>query len=132
VLNFQLDANKWGEIAKGWSYNDVLPFYKKSENATGSPVAFNTAYLHFLLNSTHVVVSMSLIECRYHGYKGPIQLAGTNLNDPSTPLWIETLNSYGVPNNSDFNGATRFGVGFQITSIQMIQNCWFLSFEIIR
>jgi len=89
------EANEWGKIARGWSYADVLPFYKKSENATGSPVAFNVPY---------------------HGYSGPIQLAGTDIGDLSVPLYVQTCVNLGLPNNTDFNGASRFGCGLHTTN----------------
>lgn len=54
------DYNEWEKLgAKGWSYKDVLPYFKKSEAN----------------NNPHMVAS------GYHGGDGPLQVTDSNLTD---------------------------------------------------
>ncbi len=76
---------------EGWGYDDVLPYFKKSEdNARGADA--------------------------FHGVGGPLHvsdIAGNPMND----LLVEaTQDVLGAQPNRDFNGATQDGVGrFQAT-----------------
>jgi len=92
----QDSINAWG--VTGWSYNDVLPFYKKSENVTGSTEANNTYY---------------------HGLTGPIRISNTPQTDyfSINALLEQACVNMGLPINPDFNGATRYGCGSQVFNI---------------
>ncbi|NKB77341.1 MAG: choline dehydrogenase [Gammaproteobacteria bacterium] len=88
------DYNDWRDKGNpGWGWEDVMPYFKKSEtNSRGAD--------------------------EYRGGNGPLYV-----NDPSEdyhPLcnsFLQAAAEYGLPYNSDFNGATQEGVGlYQITT----------------
>ena len=68
----------------GWSYAEVLPYFKKAEN-----------------NET--------INDEYHGQGGPLNVA--ELCDPShlTGHFLDACVEQGIPKNPDLNGATQLG-----------------------
>jgi choline dehydrogenase len=88
--------DSWG--IKGWSYEEVLPFYKKSENVSASTTASDR---------------------KYHGLKGPIQVSDTPSNSlySAVPLLVQSCEALGYPYNPDFNGASRYGCGEQVYDI---------------
>jgi len=90
--------NSWG--VEGWSYDDVLPFYKKIENVTAS------------IQSNYA---------QYHGLAGPIQISDIPNSSPFFSGTVENLLrsclNLGYPYNPDFNGASRYGCGEQVFSI---------------
>src|SRR5918992_1631308 len=76
---------------EGWSYREVLPFFKKAER--------NERYTD-----------------EYHGTEGPLNVAeqrhALEINDG----FIRAAAGLGIPRNDDFNGADQFGVGYyQVT-----------------
>jgi choline dehydrogenase len=76
---------------EGWGYDDVLPFFKRSENNARGADAF-------------------------HGAGGPLDVIDGFAN-PMTDLLVEaTKDALHVPANRDFNGAEQDGAGrFQVT-----------------
>lgn len=86
------DYDQWAEDgATGWSYDEVLPYFRKAEsNERGAN--------------------------DLHGGDGPLHVA-----DPSSPRqitkdWVKAAESCQIPANNDFNGETQTGVGlFQVT-----------------
>jgi choline dehydrogenase-like flavoprotein len=82
----------WRDLGNaGWGYDDVLPYFKRSEhNARGADA--------------------------YHGTTGPLHVTNPEPNPLSDLLVEATKEALGVPGNSDFNGAEQFGAGrFQAT-----------------
>lgn len=82
------DFDEWERLgAHGWSYNDVLPYFKKSEN--NEPGAD-----------------------QWRGQGGPMHIS--NIKSPSTPAkaFVETATRLQIPRNDDFNGEKIEGVGF--------------------
>ena len=80
------DYNEWAALGnKGWSYSDVLPFFKRIENtAIGSD--------------------------EYRGRTGPLGVeTATPMLDVSH-RFIEAALHSGIPYNSDINGVTQEGV----------------------
>src|SRR5690606_22505408 len=80
------DFDNWAALGNpGWGYDDVLPYFKKSEN-----------------NEVHP-------DSPYHGTGGPLNV--TALIDPSplNKLFLEACQSYGIPYNPDMNGAQHYG-----------------------
>lgn len=88
------DYDDWERLgAKGWSYPDVLPFFRKSESFAGEA---NT----------------------YHGTEGELGVSELRNDDPSCQAWLDAAQEYGLPFNPDFNGATDYGVGRYQLSIK--------------
>ena len=74
-----------------WGYDDVLPYFKRSEDNVRGPDAF-------------------------HGAGGPLSVSDVACNPMSDLLVEATQDVVGVAHNRDFNGATQEGVGrFQAT-----------------
>ena len=83
----------WAELGNdGWGYDDVLPYFKKSErNEWG--------------------------ESEFHGADGPLDVQVLKYHSKITDLLCEaTADVCGVPLGVDFNGANQEGAGpFQVT-----------------
>jgi len=88
--------NAWN--VTGWNYTDLLPYFKKTENVSNTYLASNTAY---------------------HGTSGPVQLnfAAPGGEDQAGPAWVQSCINAGYPNNTDFNGPTRYGCGYHVFNI---------------
>jgi choline dehydrogenase len=82
------DFDDWAAAgAKGWSYDDVLPYFKKLE-------------------------SHPLGDTKYHGASGPIEI--TPMKDGVHPIvhtFIKGCEQLGYRRNEDFNGETIAGPG---------------------
>jgi choline dehydrogenase-like flavoprotein len=86
------DFDGWAdEGARGWSYEEMLPYFIRSEcNERGDP--------------------------RYHGHSGPLAVQDGRSMHPLVDHLIEAVVSAGYRPNDDFNGASQLGVGrFQLT-----------------
>jgi len=80
------DFDHWESLGNpGWGFNDVLPYFTKSEN-----------------NTIHR-------DSPFHGTSGPLNV--TNLRSPS-PLndaFLQACQAQGIPFNPDYNGAQHHG-----------------------
>jgi choline dehydrogenase-like flavoprotein len=83
------DYDGWG--ADGWSYDEVLPYFKRSEdNERGAD--------------------------QFHGAGGPLRVAESRAMTPLVETMLEAAQAAGHEHNPDFNGARQEGVGrFQLT-----------------
>lgn len=80
------DYDNWEALGNtGWGYDDVLPFFKRSE-----------------ANVIHR-------DSPYHGVDGPLQV--TNLRSPSplNEVFLQACRSQGIPYNEDYNGEQHHG-----------------------
>ena len=86
------DYDRWSSAGnKGWSYNEVLPYFKKSENREAGA-------------------------CDYHGQGGELNVA--SVRDPSAlnDLFMQAAVNQGYELNNDFNGTKQEGFGqFEVT-----------------
>jgi choline dehydrogenase len=75
----------------GWGYEDVLEYFKRSEdNERG--------------------------ESEFHAVGGPLRVSDARSVDLLLHLWVQASVEAGHPANDDFNGATQDGVGvYQLT-----------------
>ena len=88
----RLDYDAWAAAgADGWGYDDVLPYFKRSEdNERG--------------------------EDAYHGVDGPMSVSESRSMQPLADTMLEAARQAGHEANPDFNGARQEGVGrFQLT-----------------
>jgi choline dehydrogenase len=82
------DFDQWRQMGlTGWGYDDVLPYFRRSENG---PAGLDPAY---------------------HGADGPLPVRFGPSRDPIYRAFIEAGVAAGYPENPDFNGATQDGVG---------------------
>lgn len=88
--NYNTWATTYGNT--GWSYNDVLPYFKKSEANLYQP--FTTG------NST-----------TYHNATGPMKVEFMTNVTEQYQIFIDAAVQSGVTYNADFNGADEMGVG---------------------
>jgi len=89
------DYDHWRELGnEGWSYSDVLPYFKKAENQERGP-------------------------SEYHGSGGPLNVMDRPYTGPLSEAFIEAGIELGWPKNDDFNGASQEGFGkYQVTQKQ--------------
>ena len=87
------DYDDWAaEGNAGWSYADVLPYFKKAEN------------------------NEFWGESEYHGAGGPLNVADVREPSPYARAFVEAGVQAGHKPNPDFNGAHQLGVGLtQVT-----------------
>jgi choline dehydrogenase-like flavoprotein len=88
----RLDYDDWAAGgADGWSYDEVLPYFKRSEdNERG--------------------------EDEFHGVGGPLAVSDSRAMSPLIETMLEASVQAGHAMNPDLNGATQDGVGrFQLT-----------------
>jgi choline dehydrogenase len=86
------DYDRWeAEGCAGWSYDDVLPVFKRLEANTR-------------------------LSDEYHGTQGPLNVTDFTYLNPLTSTFLQACDEIGIPRNRDFNGATQHGAGhFQYT-----------------
>jgi len=87
------DYDRWAELGcSGWGYDDVLPYFKKSENQSRGADDF-------------------------HGVGGPLQVSDMTFTRPICDDFIHGLRELGTPLNNDINGCDQEGVGYyQLTA----------------
>ncbi|MGD0332573.1 MAG: choline dehydrogenase [Xanthobacteraceae bacterium] len=87
-----LDYDRWRQLGNaGWSYEDVLPLFKKAERN-------------------------ERITDDFHGRDGPLNVAERPYTNPLSHVFVEAAQQAGIPLNPDFNGAAQLGCGlFQVT-----------------
>ncbi len=82
------DYDTWAndEGCDGWSYKDVLPYFRRSEgnDSLGGP---------------------------HHGTEGPLGVTSTTPH-PLTRVFVRAAQEAGLPYNGDFNGGNQQGTGF--------------------
>lgn len=83
------DYDLWAEEdgCKGWSYREVLPYFKRAEDN-------------------------QLFADDYHAYGGPLGVSMPVSALPICDAYIRAGQELGIPYNHDFNGKTQAGVGF--------------------
>ncbi len=84
--------------ADGWGWNDVLPYFRKSEN-----------------NSRGI--------SRLHGSAGPLSVSDLKHINPLTLDFIQSVKNSGINENNDFNGIQQEGVGFYQVSQRNGSRC---------
>jgi choline dehydrogenase len=86
------DYDRWRQYGNsGWGFDDVLPYFKKAENQTRGPDDF-------------------------HGVGGPLPVSELSHADTLSAAFIAAAVESGLPENSDFNGASQEGAGFYQTT----------------
>lgn len=82
------DYDRWCDAGNpGWSYDDVLPWFRVSEaNTRGAD--------------------------RWHGDAGPLPVTDPPQHHPLADAFIAAAEQAGYPRNDDFNGARQEGAGY--------------------
>jgi choline dehydrogenase len=89
------DYDEWArDGVAGWSYREVLPYFRKAEGQIRGASEF-------------------------HGADGPLRVEDLRYRNPLSAVFVEAALSLGWPRNDDFNGARQEGIGFyQVTHSQ--------------
>ena len=81
------DYDRWAQNgARGWSYADVLPYFKRGESWEGG-------------------------ENTWRGDSGPVGVEWAKTRDPLYTAWIEAAQAAGIPYTEDYNGRQQEGFG---------------------
>lgn len=86
------DYDHWRDLGnEGWAYDDVLPYFLKSENNQS-------------------------IENPYHSNEGPLSVSDLSHVNPLSRVFIDAAEQAGFDRTDDFNGAHQRGFGlYQVT-----------------
>ncbi len=88
------DFEHWRQLGNvGWSYEDVLPYFKKSEAQCRGSDAF-------------------------HGADGPLTVSNQVEPHEICEAFIRAAEQAGFPRNDDFNGASQEGAGYFQTTMR--------------
>mgnify|MGYP006271671231 CR=1 FL=1 len=88
------DFDTWAQMGnQGWSYEDVLPFFKRIESYEGGG------------------------DDRFRGREGPLRVTDPEPRDPIFKALIEAAAQVGIPHNPDYNGAVQDGIAMSQASI---------------
>lgn len=90
------DYDNWG--VPGWSFDDLLPYFKKSEDH-GHGVS------------------------EWHGVGGPLAVSDLPDKHEMCEAFIASAMALGVPRNHDFNGATQEGTGYYQANARNGRRC---------
>ena len=95
IRGHRQDYDQWAALGNaGWSYDDVLPYFLRSENNArlGAP---------------------------FHGQNGPLHVSELVSDNPVQAIYLEAARQAGFNLNDDFNGAEQEGLGiYQVTQFQ--------------
>jgi len=81
------DYDRWAQKgARGWSYADVLPYFRRAETWESG-------------------------ENTYRGGSGPLGTQFAKTPDPLFDAWIDAGKALGLPTSKDYNGETQEGIG---------------------
>jgi choline dehydrogenase len=87
------DFNQWRQMGNaGWSFDDVLPYFRKAENNERGADEF-------------------------HGTGGPLGVSDLRDRHPLAEAYVEAAVQCGYPRNDDFNGAVQEGAGYYQTTM---------------
>ena len=85
VRGHRFDYDQWAALGNpGWSYDEVLPIFKRSENNE----QFDDAY---------------------HGQNGPLNVTYPRFDSPVSQMWLDAAVQCGIHSNPDYNGAVQDG-----------------------
>lgn len=92
------DFDHWRQLGNtGWSFGDVLPYFKRSEHQMRGADGF-------------------------HGAGGPLCVSDV-AQHPICEAFITAATQLGFPRNDDFNGASQDGVGYHQTTTRDGKRC---------
>ncbi|OLQ81383.1 GMC family oxidoreductase [Photobacterium proteolyticum] len=93
------DYDEWASFGnEGWSYKEVLPYFKKSQHQERGGDA-------------------------YHGSHGPLNVSDLRIKNPLSEAFIKAAKQAGHRYTEDFNGADQEGVGYYQVTQKNGQRC---------
>lgn len=89
------DFDGWAQSGNvGWGYEDVLPYFKRSERRIGPG------------------------DDRFRGRDGGIPISDNDWVTPLTEAFLAGVEATGIPRNPDYNGASQAGTGYMQRAIE--------------
>lgn len=89
IRGHRSDYDDWAAAGcTGWSWDDVLPYFKRAEGCTARD-----------------------LDTRFHGFDGPLKVSALRSPSDFNRLMLDAAVQCGHARNVDFNGATQDGVG---------------------
>ena len=93
------DFDLWRQLGNtGWSYEDVLPYFRRAENQERGAD-------------------------RHHGGDGPLHVSDLRARHQLHDAFIAAAEQAGYPRNADFNGAEQDGVGPLQLTVRNMRRC---------
>ena len=94
IRGHRSDYDHWAALGnRGWGYDDVLPYFRRSENN-------------------------EVFSDEFHGKGGPLNVAASRTGNPFQQLFLDAARESQFPVTSDFNGAEQEGCGlYQMTQV---------------
>lgn len=93
------DFNTWSNLGcTGWGWDDILPYFKKSENFEHG-------------------------ESALHGGSGPLAVTEVIDRNPTNKVLIDAFVEYGIEKTDDFNGPCQEGAGYYHATIEDGKRC---------
>lgn len=90
-----LDFDTWAQLGnRGWSYADVLPYFRRLERRQGEG------------------------DDTYRGRDGSLTVTDLDWRHPLCEAFIEGAVQHGIPRNPDYNGGTQEGVAYAQRTIR--------------
>ena len=87
------DFDTWAQMGnQGWSYRDVLPFFKRMESYQGG-------------------------DDEFRGREGPLRITNPEPRDPLFAALIKAAGEVGIAHNPDYNGTSQDGIAMSQASI---------------
>src|SRR6202790_1446651 len=88
------DFDTWAQMGnQGWSYTEVLPFFKRMENYAGDG------------------------DDAFRGREGPLRVTNPEPRDPLFATIIQAAAQVGIRHNPDYNGASQEGIAMSQATI---------------
>jgi choline dehydrogenase len=88
------DFDTWAQMGnQGWSYDDVLPFFKRMESYDDGG------------------------DDNFRGREGPLRVTNPEPRDPIFAALIKAAAEVGIPHNPDYNGASQEGIAMSQATI---------------
>jgi choline dehydrogenase-like flavoprotein len=88
------DFDTWAQMGnRGWSYTEVLPFFKRMESYAGEG------------------------DDAFRGREGPLRVTNPEPRDPLFATIIQAAAQVGIPHNPDYNGASQAGIAMSQATV---------------
>jgi choline dehydrogenase len=88
------DYDVWRQLGNvGWSYDDVLPYFKRAQNQERGA-------------------------CDWHGAGGPLSVTNVRMDNPLCSAFVAASIEAGIPPTDDFNGKSQEGAGYYQCTIR--------------
>jgi len=109
IRGHKADYDAWAALGNaGWSYDDVLPFFKKSEN--------HEASANYEANAENSKEG-------FHGVGGELNVAAVTSPGEINTYFLDACAQLQLPKTDDFNGAQQEGVGMYEVTQKDGQRC---------